>query len=158
MKKRWIVLLQIIFFTILFGTEEEVKVRGRVLVPLKLEKIDDMKFGDIVKGNKNVKNKEDGKIKITGEGKTLLTWRDNENLEFRELQNDLKINLKSINGNEKIIANISALNIEKSMVELERNKEKIVVFKGIIPEVPKDIAVGEYKGTVVVRVEYIDVD
>lgn len=154
MKK--LIILIFLFSINIFAGEAMVKISAKILTPIKLEVKRNVEFGNIMAGGKNIGAKTKGEVGISGIGKVKMFWRDSESNQFQEMTKNLKLKMKNKLG-EKFDA-ILFVQDKNSLKKLEfiNEEEKIIKVDGYIVELNKNLTKDDYKGTVIIRAEYIN--
>lgn len=135
-----------------------VKVTAVIGKKLSVLKTEDINFGNVIQGQKNVVAY--GGAKIDGRGKVKLECVANQNGIKQPITKNTAgfLELPIYNGETSLNTTIyleGDINTDtKGIVELKGEKE--LKFKGVIKEVPRDQISGEYKGTFTVRATYVD--
>lgn len=144
-----------LFFCKVYAEEALVRVKAKILTPLKLEVIQNINFGDIFKGGKNFIAKDTGELKVSGNGRVRLLWKDSLKEDYQPLDNELSIIMSDNKGNS-FTALVSPNKIESlNDFIVNENSDKIVKINGKIEKLNKSLPEGDYSGTILIRAEYI---
>lgn len=151
--KRLTVLFCFILFSILFGMKERVelnvKVTARVVESLKIQEVEDLKVNERMNGDIDLS----GKIRTLGAGRVLVTWKDSDEIEYEELNENSKISLDM--KSKKTIADIRMTNMESSIIDLGKYKEKMYELSENRNGFSNKITMGKKSGDIVVDIEHI---
>lgn len=155
MKKILLLTFLSIFFFKVFAEEAMVKVSARILTPLKVEIVQHLNFGDIFKGGKNFTAKDRGELKVTGEGRVRLLWKDSLNTEYQSMNKNLNITLSNGRGNSfnALVSPSSLGNLDDFTVT--ENNDKVVKISGKINSLDGSLPQDNYSGTILIRAEYL---
>lgn len=145
-----------IFFSKTYSEEALVRVSAKILIPLKVEVTQHLNFGDIFKGGKNFSAKDTGELKVSGNGRVRLLWKDSLNTEYQSIEKGLKVALSNNKGN--------SFNVTVSPTSLENlhdftvteNNDKVVKIGGRIDSLDKSLPEGDYSGSILIRAEYLN--
>lgn len=149
---KWIMFF--VIFTTTFSEEVLVRVTAKVLTPLKIEIVQNVNFGDIFKGGKNYNAKERGELKVTGNGRVKLLWKDISNSEFQSMNKNLPITMSNETYNFKALVFPNSIgNLDDFQVN--ENADKVVKINGKIESLDKSVPCGDYSGVIVIRAEYL---
>ena len=135
-----------------------VKVTAVIGKKLSVLKTEDIDFGNVIPGQKNVV--ADGGAKLNGRGKVKLECVANQNGIKQPITKNPAgfLELPIYNGENSLNTTIyldGDINPDtKGIIELKGEKE--LMFKGVIKEVPRNQISGDYKGTFTVRATYVD--
>lgn len=121
-------------------------INARVMAPLKVEVIEHIDLGAVTAGDKNV----------VGTGKYKITAQDTGSvvIKFKEFAADATsgtVNIMNSNGNGQSIPVELQSNLSSTTVQ--GNKETDVIMSATA-NVPTDVSVGSYNGTLTLAVKY----
>lgn len=134
--------------------EEQVKVKARVIKPIKINVIRNLNFGDIFRGTKNINQKDKGEIKITGDGEIKVLWKNNYDADFISINKNLDV--KIFNENDYIIANIKSNHHGNFNNFVVSDDGIIIEIEGVIKNVDNGLKNGDYRGNILIRAEYVN--
>lgn len=155
MKKILILTFLSVFFFRSYTEEVVVNVSAKILTPLKIEIIQHISFGDIFKGGKNFNAKDKGELKVIGDGRVRLLWKDISVGEFQSMNKNLSIIMSNGKGSSfnALISPTSIGNLDDFTVG--ENLDKVVKLNGKIEKLDNSLPEDDYNGAILVRAEYI---
>lgn len=154
MKRLLLIFLSVFFFKA-HAEEAIVRVSAQILTPLKVEVIQHINFGDIFKGGKNFQAKDKGELKVTGNGRVKLLWKDSADSEYQSMNKNLNTTMSNNRGNSfiAIVSPNSVGNLDDFIVS--ETTDKVVKISGKIENLNKSLPEGDYNGAILIRAEYL---